>query len=87
MSKLKILSQMKGFLLALLGIALGGIVIVLLTSTVSNGESSLSHNMSVFVVLLLLWLFVTAAMGILFLASHGSSLIKPISLPVNREEE
>lgn len=87
MSKLEALGRMKGFLLALLGIALGGIVVVLLTSPASNGERSLSHNMSIFVVLLLLWLFVTAAMGILFLASHGGSVIKPISLPVNREEE
>jgi hypothetical protein len=87
MSKLETLGQMKGFLLALLGIALGGVVIVSLTSATSNGESSLSHNMSIFVVLLLLWLFVTAALGILFLASHGSSVIKPITLPVNREEE
>lgn len=87
MNKSEILVQMKGFWLALLGVAFGSVVVVLLTSTESNGKSSLSSNISIFAVLLVLWLLVTAAFGIIYLASHGSNVIKPIPLRINREDE
>ena len=85
MNKSEILAQMKGFWLALLGVAVGSVV--LLTTTARNGESSLSSNISIFVVLLLLWLLVTTVLGIVYLASQASKVIKPIPLRINREEE
>jgi len=85
MNKSEILVQMKGFWLALLGVALGSIV--LLTTTVRNGESSFSSNISIIVVLLLLWLLVTTVLGIVYLASQAGRVIKPIPLRINRERE
>ncbi|MFY3740000.1 MAG: putative membrane protein [Candidatus Nitrosomirales archaeon] len=85
MNKSEILAQMKGFWLALLGVAVGSVV--LLTTTARNGESSLSSNISIFVVLLLLWLLVTTVLGIVYLASQASKVIKPIPLRINREKE
>ena len=85
MNKSEILAQMKGFWLALLGVAVGSVV--LLTTTVRNGESSLSSNISIFVVLLLLWLLVTTVLGIVYLASQASKVIKPIPLRINWEKE
>ncbi|HLE35340.1 MAG TPA: hypothetical protein VI698_05570 [Nitrososphaerales archaeon] len=85
MNKSEILAQMKGFWLALLGVAVGSVV--LLTTTARNGESSLSSNISIFVVLLLLWLLVTTVLGIVYLASQASKVIKPIPLRINWEEE
>jgi uncharacterized membrane protein len=86
MNRSEILVQMKGFWLALLGVAVGSVVL-LTTTTVRNGESSLSSNISIFVVLLLLWLLVTTVLGIVYLASQASKVIKPIPLRIKREKQ
>ncbi len=78
---------MKGFFSALLILTLGVLVIIPLTSTLmGNEQSSLSHHMSIYMVIVIAWILLAIAFGIAYLASEGSKGIKPIPLPVNREE-
>jgi len=78
---------MKGFFSALLVLTLGVLIIIPLTSTlVSNGQNSLTHNMTIYVILLVAWIILAIAFGIAYLASEGSKGLKPIPLPINREE-
>ncbi len=87
MSKPEILTRMKGFFSALLILTLGVLVIIPLTSTLIDDEqSSLSHHMSIYMVIVIAWILLAIAFGIAYLASEGSKGIKPIPLPVNREE-
>ena len=87
MSKSEMLVQMKVFFSVLLVLTLGVLVIIPLTSTlVSNGQSSLEHNMTIYVVLLIAWILLAMAFGIGYLASEGSKGLKPIALPINKEE-
>lgn len=86
-SKPEILTRMKGFFSALLVLTLGILIVIPLTSTwISEEQRSLSHNMSIYLVLLLVWIILAIAFGIAYLASEGSKGLKPIHLPVNREE-
>ncbi len=87
-SKPEILTRMKGVFSALLILTLGVLVVIPLTSTlIGNEQSSLSHHMSIYMVIVIAWILLAVAFGIAYLASEGNKGIKPIPLPVNREEE
>jgi len=86
-SKPEILTRMKGFFSALLVLTLGVLIIIPLISTlVGNGQESVTYNMTIYIVLLLAWILLAIAFGIAYLASEGSKGLKPIPLPINREE-
>lgn len=88
MSKPEILTRVKGFFAALLVLTLGVLIIIPLTSTlVRNGQESIMNNMTIYIVLLLAWIVLAIAFGIAYLASEGSKGLKPITLPVQKEQE
>ena len=87
MSKPEIIARIKGLFSVLLVLTLGAVIIIPLTSTFLGEEQrSVSHHMSIYMVLILAWIFLAAVFGITYMISEGSKGLKPISLPVNKEE-
>ena len=86
MSKLGILTRVKGLFLALLVVTLGVLIVIPLTSLVT-GESPVVHHMTIYTILLIAWILLAVVFGIALLASTGSKVLQPIPLPVNKEEE
>lgn len=80
------LARIRGLFSALLIITLAAIVIVPLTSEFLNHEMS-NSQINIYVTLLIVWILLAVTLGIIYLASEGSKQIKPITLPINEEEQ
>lgn len=80
------LARIRGLFSALLIITLAAIVIVPLTSEILNHEMS-NSQINIYVTLLIVWILLAVTLGIIYLASEGSKQIKPITLPINEEEQ
>ncbi len=79
------LAYIKGLFSALLILSLAAILIVPLTSEVLNNKGSISE-INIYIILLIVWVLLAVTLGIVYLALEGSKGLKPISLPINREE-
>jgi DMSO reductase anchor subunit len=77
---------MKGFFLVLLGITVGALLVIPMSSMVAE-ERPAAHHMTIYSVLLIAWIILGIAFGIAYLASEGSKGIKHIPLPVTEEDE
>jgi len=80
------LARIRGLFSALLIITLAAIVIVPLTSEILNHEVS-NSQINIYVTLLIVWILLAVTLGIIYLASEGSKQIRPITLPINEEEQ
>lgn len=83
MSKEKLV-YVKGLFSALLVLTLATIVLVPLTSELFNKSGS---EIGIYMILLIVWILLVATLGIIYLASEGSTALKPVPLPINKEEE
>jgi len=87
MSKIEIVGQMRGFLAALLMLTIGILIIIPWTSTMMNHrEGAFVPSMTIYTLLLIVWIVLAIAFGVTYLASRGSGL-RPVAPPVLGEEQ